>query len=156
MSLIIEDAENNFKHIHRILNTNIDGKRTVPYALDKIKGVGRRFGFYICKILRINPKLRAGELKEEQTDAIAKIIAEPEGHGIPRWFLNRQRDYKEGKNLQMASNVLETKLREDIERLFKMKTNRGLRHKWGLKVRGQHTKTTGRRGRTVGVERRKK
>lgn len=33
MSLIIEDAENNFKHIHRILNTNIDGKRTVPFAL---------------------------------------------------------------------------------------------------------------------------
>ena len=156
MSLIVEDAENNFKHIHRILNTNIDGKRTVPFALDKIKGVGRRFGFLICKILRINPKLRAGELSETQCDAIAKLIAEPEGHGIPRWFLNRQRDYKEGKNLQMASNILETKLREDIERLFKMRTNRGLRHKWGLKVRGQHTKTTGRRGKTVGVEKKKK
>jgi small subunit ribosomal protein S18e len=60
MSLIIEDADSNFKHIHRILNTNIDGKRTVPYALDKIKGVGRRFGFLICKILRINPRIRAG------------------------------------------------------------------------------------------------
>ena len=56
----------------------------------------------------------------------------------------------------MASNVLETKLREDIERLFKMRSNRGLRHKWGLKVRGQYTKTTGRRGKTVGVERKKK
>ena len=56
----------------------------------------------------------------------------------------------------MASNILETKLREDIERLFKMRANRGLRHKWGLRVRGQHTKTTGRRGRTVGVERKKK
>lgn len=55
MTLVIEDAENNFKHIHRILNTNIDGKRTVPYALDVIKGVGRRFGYLICKILRINP-----------------------------------------------------------------------------------------------------
>jgi len=60
MSLIIEDADSTFKHIHRILNTNIDGKRTVPYALDKIKGVGRRFGFLICKILRINPRIRAG------------------------------------------------------------------------------------------------
>ena len=156
MSLIIEDAENNFKHIHRILNTNIDGKRTVPFALDKIKGVGRRFGFLICKILRINPKIRAGELSEAQTDAIANVIADPEGHGVPRWFLNRQRDYKEGKNLMIASNVLETKLREDVERRFKIRCNRGLRHKWGLKVRGQHTKTTGRRGKTVGVERRKK
>lgn len=106
MSLVIEDAENTFKHIHRILNTNIDGKRTIPFALDKIKGVGRRFGFLICKILRLNPRLRAGELTETQCDAIANLIADPEGHGVPRWFLNRQRDYKEGKNLQMASNVL--------------------------------------------------
>lgn len=60
MSLVIENAEATFKHIHRILNTNIDGKRTVPYALDKIKGVGRRYGFLICKILRINPRIRAG------------------------------------------------------------------------------------------------
>ena len=156
MSLIIENPDANFKHIHRILNTNIEGKRTVPFALDKIKGVGRRFGFLICKILRINPKIRAGELTEAQTDAIANIIADPEGHGVPKWFLNRQRDYKEGKNLMIASNVLETKLREDIERMYKIRCNRGLRHKWGLKVRGQHTKATGRRGKTVGVERKKK
>ena len=56
----------------------------------------------------------------------------------------------------MASNILETKLREDIERMYKIKANRGLRHKWGLRVRGQHTKTTGRGGATVGVERKKK
>ncbi len=31
MSFIIEDPDNNFKHIHRILNTYIDGKRTVPF-----------------------------------------------------------------------------------------------------------------------------
>ena len=59
MSLVIENVDN-FKHILRILNTNIDGKRTVPYAIDAIKGVGRRFAYLICKILRINPKLRAG------------------------------------------------------------------------------------------------
>ena len=106
MSLIIEDADTNFKHIHRILNTNIDGKRTVPFALEKIKGVGRRFGFLICKILRIDPRIRAGELNEKQCDGIANIINDPEGHGVPRWFLNRIRDYKEGKNLQMASNIL--------------------------------------------------
>ena len=31
------------------------------------------------------------------------------------------------------------------------RNHRGLRHYWGLRVKGQHTKTTGRRGRTVGV-----
>ena len=95
-------------------------------------------------------------MTETQCDGIANIISDPEGHGVPRWFLNRQKDYKEGKNLQVASNILETKLREDIERLYKIRCNKGIRHKWGLKVRGQHTKTTGRRGKTVGVERKKK
>jgi len=33
--------------------------------------------------------------------------------------------------------------------------HRGLRHHWGLRVRGQHTKTTGRKGRTVGVSKKK-
>lgn len=37
----------------------------------------------------------------------------------------------------------------------KIKAHRGLRHHWGLRVRGQRTKTTGRRGRTVGVSKKK-
>ncbi|KAA8550848.1 hypothetical protein F0562_002532 [Nyssa sinensis] len=40
------------------------------------------------------------------------------------------------------------KLRDDLERLKKIRNHRGLRHYWGLRVRGQHTKTTGRRGKT--------
>ncbi|KAJ2654222.1 ribosomal 40S subunit protein S18B, partial [Coemansia sp. RSA 1285] len=46
-------------------------------------------------------------------------------------------------------------LREDLERMKKMRVHRGLRHVVGLRVRGQHTKTTGRRGRTVGVTKKK-
>ena len=37
----------------------------------------------------------------------------------------------------------------------KIKTHKGIRHHWGLKVRGQRTKTTGRRGATVGVTKKK-
>ncbi len=43
---------------------------------------------------------------------------------------------------------MDSKLREDLERLKKIRAHRGLRHYWGLRVRGQHSKTTGRRGRT--------
>lgn len=42
-------------------------------------------------------------------------------------------------------------MREDLERAKKIRLHRGLRTYWGLRVRGQHTKTTGRRGKTVGV-----
>ena len=60
-----------------------------------------------------------------------------------------------GKTGQMMANFLDNKLREDLERLKKIRAHRGLRHYWGVRVRGQHTKTTGRRGRTVGVSKKK-
>jgi small subunit ribosomal protein S18e len=62
---------------------------------------------------------------------------------IPAWFLNRQKDIVDGKNSQILSNGVDSKLREDLERLKKIRAHRGLRHVWGIRVRGQHTKTTG-------------
>lgn len=97
--------------------------------------------------------------------------------------------------LQISSNQIDQKMRDDLERLKKIRfsselslpalsfilhrtrsfvqpphahrvsgadseaaharNHRGLRHYWGLRVRGQHTKTTGRRGKTVGVSKKK-
>merc|ERR1712221_31180 len=65
------------------------------------------------------------------------------------YFLNRKKDIKDGKYSQVLANGLDNKLREDLERLKKIRAHRGLRHYWGLRVRGQHTKTTGRRRRTA-------
>jgi hypothetical protein len=56
----------------------------------------------------------------------------------------------------VLANGVDSKLRDDLERLKKIRAHRGLRHYWGLRVRGQHSKTTGRRGRTVGPRRRVK
>ncbi|KAF2314858.1 hypothetical protein GH714_036949 [Hevea brasiliensis] len=90
--------------------------------------------------------LRAGELSAEELDKLMVIVANPRQFKIPDWFLNRQKDYKDGKYSQVVSNALDMKLRDDLERLKKIRNHRGLRHYWGLRVRGQHTKTTGRRG----------
>mmetsp|Transcript_15964 Transcript_15964/g.18039 ORF Transcript_15964/g.18039 Transcript_15964/m.18039 type:complete len:153 (+) Transcript_15964:191-649(+) len=140
-----------FQHILRILNTNIDGRQKVMYALTKIKGVGRRFANMICKKAEIDMKKRAGELQPDEVERLVAIIQNPIHFRIPEWFLNRKKDIKDGKYSQVFSNQLEQKLREDLERLKKMRAHRGVRHYWGIKVRGQHTKTTGRRGRTVGI-----
>ncbi|XP_021028445.1 40S ribosomal protein S18-like [Mus caroli] len=79
----------------------------------------------------------------------------PRQYKIPDWFLNRQKDGKDGKYSQVLANGLDNKLSEDLEWLKKSQAHRGLRHFWGLHVCGQHTKTTGRRGRTVGVSKKK-
>jgi small subunit ribosomal protein S18e len=97
----------------------------------------------------------AGELTSEELERIVTIIQNPTQYKIPSWFLNRQRDIVDGKDSQILANGVDSKLRDDLERLKKIRAHRGLRHYWGLRVRGQHSKTTGRRGRTVGVSKKK-
>jgi len=152
MSLVIPEK---FQHIHRIMNTNIDGNRKVPFALTAIKGVGRRFAHLVCRKADVDIHKRAGELSDEEVEKLMNVMQNPRHYKIPDWFLNRQKDVKDGKYTQVLSTALDNKLREDLERLKKIRAHRGLRHYWGLRVRGQHTKATGRKGRTVGVSKKK-
>ncbi|KAJ3132265.1 ribosomal 40S subunit protein S18B [Geranomyces variabilis] len=120
-----------------------------------IKGVGRRYANIVCKKADIDLNKRAGELTNEELERVVVILQNPRQYKIPDWFLNRQKDVKDGKFSQVVANNLDNKLREDLERLKKIRAHRGLRHYWGIRVRGQHTKTTGRRGKTVGVAKKK-
>merc|ERR1712127_610024 len=139
----------------RVLNTNVDGKRKVVHAVKAIRGVGRRFGTLACKKAEVDVDKRAGELSPEELEKLMVIVANPRTFKIPDWFLNRKKDHKDGRYGQVVSNQLDMKLRDDLERLKEIRAHRGLRHYWGLTVKGQHTKTTGRRGKTVGVAKRK-
>lgn len=143
MSLIVGD---DFQHILRVLNTNVDGRTKVMYALTQIRGIGRRFSNVVCKKAEIDMGKRTGELSAAELESLMVIVSNPRQFRIPDWFLNRQKNYKDGKYIQQVSNQLDTSLRDDLERLKKIRNHRGLRHYWGIRVRGQHTKTTGRRG----------
>merc|ERR1711976_62802 len=152
MSRVIPEK---FQHILRVMNTNIDGNRKIAYAMTAIKGVGRRYAHVVCRKADVDLTKRAGELSEEEVEKVITIMNNPRQFKIPDWFLNRQKDVKDGKFSQCMANILDSKIRDDLERLKKIRAHRGLRHYWGLRVRGQHTKTTGRRGRTVGVSKKK-
>ena len=154
-SVVLNNPEEDFTHILRMQNTNVDGKHKVMFALRVIKGIGRRFANLVCKIAQIDLSRRAGELTEAEQNKISDILAKPLDYGIPKWFLNRQRCIKDGSFSQLISNVCDTRLREDLERMKKMRLHRGLRHYWGIKVRGQRTKSSGRTGKTLGVTKKK-
>ena len=49
------------------------------------------------------------------------IVANPRQFKIPDWFLNRKKDYKDGRYSQVVSNALDMKLRDDLERLKKIR-----------------------------------
>ena len=133
-----------FQHILRVLNTNIDGNTKVMYAITKIPGVGRRFSHVVLKKAEIDPKKRAGELTKEEVERMVAVIQHPGQFKVPSWMLNNQKDFSSGKHTHLVSTSMHTKLRNNLERLKKARVHRGLRHYWGIRVRGQHTKTTGR------------
>ena len=62
-SLIIPEK---FQHILRLMNTNIDGRRKVMFAMTAIKGVGRRYSNIVLKKADIDLTKRAGELTDEE------------------------------------------------------------------------------------------
>ena len=141
--------------MQRVMSTNIDGRNTIGQALTAIKGIGRRYAQIITKKADVYYLRRAGELSEEEMERIVTIATNPRQFKVPDYFLNRQKDPKTGKTSQQTVSNLDNALRDDLERLKKIRCNRGLRHFWGLRVRGQHTKTTGRKGRTMGVSKKK-
>ncbi|KAL3315161.1 ribosomal 40S subunit protein S18B [Cichlidogyrus casuarinus] len=144
-----------FQHILRVMNTNIEGQHKIMYAITAIKGIGRRYANICCKKADIDISKRAGELTPDEVEKLVTVIQNPRQYKIPDYFLNRQRDIVDGKSSQIMSSGIEGKLREDTERMKKIRIHRGLRHYWGLRVRGQHTKTTGRRGHTIGFSKKK-
>merc|ERR1711970_466354 len=145
-----------FQHILRVQNTNIDGNIKITHAMTSIRGMDRRFTDLCLKKAEIDRSKRAGQLNEEEIERIQTTMLQPKNFKIPVWFLNRQRGFKDGKDSQIISNSLDNKLREDYDRMKKIRLHRGIRHWWGLRVKGQKTKTSGRHGRTVGVLGRKK
>lgn len=72
------------------------------------------FGFRVTVI-------RAGEMTADEIEKLVAIIQNPRQFKIPDWFLNRQKDWKTGKTTQISSQVIDQKLREDIERLKKIR-----------------------------------
>jgi len=69
-----------------------------------------------------------------KVEKVITVMSNPRQYKIPDWFLNRQKDIKDGKYSQALSNVLDSKIREDLERLKKIRAHRGLRHYWGYVV----------------------
>ena len=62
----IQFQSQNFQHILRMCNTNVDGRQKVMYALTAIRGIGRRISNIVCKKCDIDLNKRAGELTTDE------------------------------------------------------------------------------------------
>lgn len=106
----------------RVAGTNIPNEKRVEIALTYVVGVGLTTSHKILEALKINPDTRVKDLTEDELARIREFI---------------------DKNYQVEADL--TRLVSlNIKRLREIGAYRGLRHKAGLPVRGQRTKTNAR------------
>ena len=140
-----------FQHIIRFAGTDIDGTQPVTYALTSIKGVGIKLANAIIEKTGIKPEARMGFLSSSDVEKIEDVLKNPAKHGIPLWLLNRRKDRETGNDLHLLGSDLLLQTKNDIDQMKKIRSWKGFRHSYGLKVRGQRTRTTGRKGKAIGV-----
>ncbi len=145
------------KPIVHLCGIDLDGNRPVYIELTKIKGVKWMFAHAVCMALGIDKWRKIGSLSEEELEKLEDCIKNPQKYGIPSWLYNRRRDPVDGKDKHLIGADLEFAMRQDIKREIEIGSWRGFRHKEGLPVRGQKTRSHHRRyKRTIGVQRQKK
>jgi small subunit ribosomal protein S13 len=142
-----------YRHILRISGKDIEGSKKIIVALSMIRGIGYNLAQIMLQSLNINPYIRVGFATESELKEIELTIKDPSRVGIPPWYLNRRKDMDTGSDKHLITSDLDFTISNDIEREKSVMSWRGYRHMFGLKVRGQHTRTSGRKGGAVGVKR---
>ncbi len=121
----------------RIAGIDLPKQKRVVIALTYIYGIGLSTSKKILSDCKIDESIRVNDLKDDQVSNIRKLI---------------QNDYKVEGNLR-------TEVQMNIKRLMDIGCYRGLRHRRGLPMHGQRTKTNARtrkgRKRSVGGKRKK-
>lgn len=106
----------------RIAGVDIPDNKRGEVGLTYIFGIGRSSSNDILERAGVDRDKKAGEWNDEESNAIRSIISE---------------DYK-------VEGVLKSEVQLSIKRLLDIGCYRGLRHRRGLPVRGQHTKNNSR------------
>lgn len=141
-----------FRHIVRIAGRDLDGTKKIVPAVAELKGVGESYANGLVAILKLDSRQRLGQLTDKQLQQMEGALKDGSGANLPAWLLNRRKDVDSGANIHRIGSDLDFMIKNDIEREKNVLSWKGIRHSLGLKVRGQRTRTTGRKGRTVGVK----
>ena len=106
----------------RIAGVDIPMERKVWFGLTKIYGIGRASAFRILEKSGVDPDKRVKELTDEEVSTIRKIV---------------ESEFR-------VEGELRKEIHMNIRRLMDIGCYRGLRHRVGLPVRGQRTRTNAR------------
>ncbi len=106
----------------RIAGVDIPREKRVDISLRYIYGIGPTLASKICTKTQVRPETRVRDLTEDEVLRLRDVI---------------EKEYKVEGDLRREVNL-------NIKRLIEIGSNRGLRHRRGLPVRGQRTRTNAR------------
>jgi small subunit ribosomal protein S13 len=106
----------------RVAGVDIPSNKPTFISLRYLYGIGPTLALEVCRKAEVDPQVRAGELTEQQLGRIGAII---------------ERDH-------VVEGALRRQVQQNIARLRDINCYRGIRHRRGLPVRGQRTKTNAR------------
>ena len=106
----------------RLLGVDIPNDKPTVYSLTYLYGVGSQTARDLCQKAGIEPMRRARDLAEDELGRLAVLL---------------ERDY-------VVEGPLRRQLQQNVTRLRDIKCYRGVRHRVGLPVRGQRTRTNAR------------
>lgn len=123
----------------RIAGVDIPRNKKIKIAISYVYGIGRSNGADILLRANVNPETRTRELTEEELNRIREIV---------------DREYR-------VEGDLRREIQLNIKRLMDIGCYRGLRHRKGMPVRGQRTRTNartrrGRKGQAIGIKKKLK
>ncbi len=141
--------------IIRIAGRDINGELNIPSSLMQIRGIGHNLAHALSLSIKeaygIESSATLGSLSDQDISNIETLLKDPTKTKIPLYMYNRRNDRDTGSNMHLVGTDLTVSMRQDIENDIRILSWRGFRHRWGQKVRGQKTRSTGRTGATIGV-----
>jgi small subunit ribosomal protein S13 len=143
--------DENFNFIVRIANSDIDGQKRTVIGLQSIKGVGARVAQTVVHKAGIEQSVKIGTLSDEKVKELESLVLKYVEYA-PSWAVNRQLDYESGADMHLFGNDLDMVQKDDVNRMKMIRCYRGIRHETHHKVRGQRTRSNGRKGLTLGVK----
>ena len=143
------------RKIIRLMRKDLPGEVAIESALRSLKGVS----FMTARVIRMkagfDSNMKMGDLTDAELGTIEKILETPHSFELPSWLLNRRKDPESGIDTHLVETNLMLANREDLTKMKKIKSYRGVRHMFNLRSRGQRTRSTGRKNKTIGVQRKK-
>jgi small subunit ribosomal protein S13 len=148
--------EKQFRHVVNIASQDLEGTKKLLDAVKKIKGVSFMYAHAILFVSKFDKNMQVGYLSKEDVLKLEDMMRNPSKYGIPSWLYNRRKDYETGEDTHLITSNRDFTVENDIKRLKKIKSYRGLRHAANLPVRGQRTKSNFRRSKSANSKRKKR